>query len=119
MWRIASLILCRLNRWLGKDWTLGPLGCWSNPVRCHMPSGERAYLERLRTPDGRALAYQRLGSMGTPSPSGHILDLYAIGRRDSGPLGEIYMDMYCAGRVETRPIPGFSIVPPVETPALN
>jgi hypothetical protein len=87
-----------------------PLGSMQNPVRASMPPGERAYLDRLRCPDGRAPRYERQGS-GGDSPYGNIIDYYAVQCAGAEPVSVI-MDMYHRGHVETRPVPGFTIVAP-------
>jgi hypothetical protein len=84
-----------------------PLGSQENPVRCDMPDGERAYLDRLRCPDGSRVRYQRLGSF-TSEASDNMLDGYRIlcGERET----TIYMDMYHPGHIENEPAEGFTIV---------
>ena len=44
--------------------TSGPLGAQTNPIRCHMPSGQQAYLRRLRDAKGRQPSFHRVGSFG-------------------------------------------------------
>ena len=87
-----------------------PLGSMENPVRVAMPQGERAYLARLRCPDGAAPRYERQGS-GGDSPFGNIIDYYAVACRGAEAV-TVIMDMYHPGHVETRPVPGFTIVAP-------
>ena len=86
-----------------------PLGSEGNPVRCDMPAGERAYLNRLRCSDGRAPTYERSGSMGI-GPFGHIVDLYAVQCRGEDSKS-IIMDMYFPDYVESLAVPGFTIKP--------
>jgi hypothetical protein len=89
-----------------------PFGSQRNPVRAAMPAGEHAYLARLRCGDGRAPRFERIGSFGAGA-YGNILDGYHVDCGDSAPgKVEVYMDMYHPGHVETRPVPGFTIVPP-------
>lgn len=83
-----------------------PLGSEANPVRVNMPPGERAYLSRLRCPDGKRPKFDRAGSMGI-GVFGNILDLYMVECKDVKPA-EIYMDMYHKQK-EDRPVPGFTI----------
>lgn len=81
-----------------------PLGSEQNPVRADGPPGQRAYLSRLRCPDGTAPAYVRGGSTGE-GPYGSILDVYNVscaGQQAS----EVFMDMYHKHE-ESRPITGF------------
>jgi hypothetical protein len=88
-----------------------PFGSERNPVRAAMPPGQRAYLSRLRCGDGRQPAFDRVGSYGV-GIYGNILDGYAVDCGAAAPgKVEIFMDMYHAGYVETRPVPGFTIVP--------
>lgn len=82
-----------------------PLGSKDNPVRADMPDGERAYLARLRCPDGRAPAYERSGSTGV-GPYGYILDVYAVTCAGKAPQS-IFLDMYHR-HVEAAPVPGFT-----------
>ena len=88
-----------------------PLGSKQNPVRVHMPPGERAYLKRLRCSNGRSPGFGRRGSIGT-GPFGNPLDLYSVRCRNGTPASStVYMDMYHGAYVENRPVPGFSIKP--------
>jgi hypothetical protein len=85
-----------------------PLGSEQNPVRANMPTGERAYLERLRCSDGNAPTYERSGSVGE-GPYGMIMDVYQVEcLSGQPPKASIYMDMY-HDHVEDRPVPGFTI----------
>lgn len=88
-----------------------PLGSAQNPVRADMPAGQHAYLRRLRCADGRAPAFERIGSMGA-GPYGSIVDAYAVTCAGSTPAeSEIHMDMYHSGHAEAAAVPGFKIVP--------
>ena len=84
------------------------LGTLKNPVKVRMPLGERAYLDRLRCPDGAPPSYNRQGS-GGPAADGHIVDFYEVICQGRGKV-IIIMDMY-HGNLENRPVPGFTIVP--------
>ena len=84
-----------------------PLGSEKNPVRAAMPAGQRAYLARLRCADGSAPRYERGGSLGL-GPYGNIVDGYNVTCEGADPLW-VVMDMYHAGYVEDRPLPGFTI----------
>ncbi|ANU07012.1 hypothetical protein [Paraurantiacibacter namhicola] len=86
-----------------------PLGSSKNPVRVSQPQGQRAYLRRLRCPGGDQPAFGRVGNVG-PGVFDSIVDLYEVECAD-GSVHEIYMDMYHAGHVEDRPVPGFTITP--------
>ena len=103
----ATLVACPAA---GKD--KHPLGSERNPVKVEMPQGERAYLDRLRCPDGSAPAYERQGS-GGPAPDGDIVDFYAVTCPGAEPV-TVVMDMYHRDR-EDRPVPGFTIVPRSES----
>lgn len=86
----------------------GPtLGSKERPVLCDGPTGERAYLSRLRGPGGQRPAYRRIGSAGE-AQDGHILDLYVLSADGAG--CDVYMDMYHEGHVESAAVPGFTIV---------
>jgi hypothetical protein len=84
-----------------------PLGSAQNPVRAEGPSGQRAYLTRLRCPEGRTPTFERGGSAGL-SPYGSVMDLYQVAC-DAQPTYSIYMDMYHPGYVESQAVAGFSI----------
>lgn len=88
-----------------------PLGSAGNPVLAEGPPGERAYLARLRCPEGRAPTFERSGSAAQPSPYGSIMDIYQVAC-DAPPLHTIFIDMYHRGYVETRAVSGFTLVPP-------
>lgn len=77
-----------------------------------MPTGERGYLARLRCSNGQMPEFERRGSVGT-GPFGNILDLYNVRCTAGTPAqSEVYMDMYFGEYVETRAVPGFTIVMP-------
>lgn len=85
-----------------------PLGSAENPVRASMPAGQRAYLARLRCPDASAPTFARIGSFGI-GPYQNIVDGYEV--TCAGKASRtVVMDMYHQGHVETRPVPGFTIV---------
>ncbi len=84
------------------------LGKEGNPVRCEMPSGERAYLERLRCTNGKRPQHHRAGSTGV-GPYGNVLDLYEV-KCGGAKATSIYMDMYHPGYVEALAVNGFTIV---------
>ncbi|MEM9965779.1 MAG: hypothetical protein AAGC58_10575 [Asticcacaulis sp.] len=89
-----------------------PLGSKENPVRVSMPQGQRAYLAQLRCEDGQVPAFHRGGSVGL-GPYDNIIDRYEVTCAGSKPEKTmIFMDMYFAGHVETRPVEGFTRVPP-------
>lgn len=84
------------------------LGSKSAPVRADNPAGQRAYLQRLRCPDGSAPSFERQGSMGYGG-YGHIVDLYKVRCESTGRNHEIYMDMDFPGYVETQAVKGFTL----------
>lgn len=87
-----------------------PLGSEKNPVRVNMPSGQRAYLARLRCSDGKAPQFQRGGSVG-PGPFGSIVDVYDVNCGDAAPGNvPVYLDMYHSEHDEKNAVPGFTIV---------
>ena len=87
-----------------------PLGSENNPVRAAGPSGQRAYLSRLRCSDLTAPEFERRGSVGD-SPYGNIMDVYSVTCTGGEPAeAAVYMDMYHSGHSEHRAVPGFGIV---------
>jgi hypothetical protein len=89
-----------------------PLGSMANPVRANMPSGQRAYLARLRCANHQAPTFERRGSMGM-GPYGMIVDAYNVTCASSSPASSvIYLDMYHPTHVETGAPAGFTIVAP-------
>jgi hypothetical protein len=85
-----------------------PLGSKQNPVRVAGPSGEQAYLMRLRCRDGNTPQFRRLGMAQELSPFGYIMDVYAASCKGE-PTAEVFMDMYHAKHKETRAVAGLSI----------
>lgn len=86
-----------------------PLGTAENPVRAHMPPGQRAYLGRLRCSDLSRPSFFRIGSAGL-SPYGNIADVYSVTCETGEPAqSEIYIDMYHSGYSENEAVPGFGI----------
>lgn len=86
-----------------------PLGSEKNPVRAHMPGGQRAYLNRLRCADGNTPTYIREGNFGIGVYQ-NIVDGYRMTCEGSEPASSlIYMDMYHAGHIENAAVPGFAL----------
>jgi hypothetical protein len=83
------------------------LGSEKNPVKCYGPDGERAYLRRLRGPDGAPPTFFRLGSYGV-GPYGNIIDGYKVKTSEAEIM--VFMDMYHPDYVETNPVAGFGLV---------
>ncbi|KTE21261.1 hypothetical protein ATE67_08135 [Sphingopyxis sp. H050] len=86
-----------------------PLGSQENPVRVEMPQGQFAYLATLRCANGQPPQFNRIGNYGI-GVFGNIIDGYDVRCEGSEPAKTtVFMDMYHAGHVETRPVPGFTI----------
>lgn len=86
-----------------------PLGSQENPVRAHMPQGQRAYLNRLRCSDISRPEFYREGSVGV-GPYGNIVDLYVVTCESAEPSKtRIFMDMYHEGYAEREAVAGFGI----------
>ncbi len=85
-----------------------PLGSPQNPVRAGGPSGQQSYLLSLRCPDGRTPAHDRRGNVGI-GVFGNVVDEYSVTCMGSAPVS-VRMDMYHRGYVETRPVPGFTMI---------
>jgi hypothetical protein len=86
-----------------------PLGDKGNPVRVHMPPGQRAYLARLVCAGGGTPSFSRIGSFGV-GPYGTIVDAYNVACGTNAT--RVFMDMYHPSYVERRPVPGFTIREP-------
>ena len=85
----------------------GAVGSETNPIRCHEPNGERAYLGRLIDENGDRI--KTLARFSTDlSPYGNIMDVYMYENAD-GERKSVYMDMYHPDFVDNRPVPGFRI----------
>lgn len=83
-----------------------PLGSLDNPVRVGGPQGERAYLARLRCPDGNPLRIGARGDAGVGA-FGSVASAYVVSC--GGTTRRITFDMYHAEHVENRAPPGFAI----------
>ena len=88
-----------------------PLGTMENPVRVGGPTGERAYIARLRCSDGSAPRVGQRGNMGVGA-FGTIVDSYPLDCGSAAP-GQftLIMDMYHDEHREERAPAGFTIVP--------
>jgi hypothetical protein len=83
-----------------------PLGTIENPVRVGGPEGERAYLGRLRCPDG---AQPRVGARREAGVGafGSVVAAYEL---SCGPqASQIVFDMYHEEHEETRAPAGFTL----------
>lgn len=86
-----------------------PLGSMKNPVRAHMPGGQRAYLSRLRCSDGNSPTFQRIGNMGV-GPYGNFVDAYGVECGSGTPADAVvHLDMYHPGHKESRTVGEFTI----------
>jgi hypothetical protein len=85
-----------------------PLGTIENPIRVGGPQGERAYLARLRCPDGAAprIGARREAGIGA---FGSIVAAYELSC--AGADGRLLFDMYHEEHVETRAPAGFTLTP--------
>ncbi len=85
-----------------------PLGTLRNPVRVGGPEGERAYLGRLRCPDGQAprIGARREAGVGA---FGSVVSAYELGC--GAEVGRVTFDMYHEEHVETRAPAGFTLRP--------
>ena len=88
-----------------------PLGSLANPVRVGGPSGERAYIARLRCADGSSPRVGQRFSAGV-GVFGTIIDVYPLDCGAAAP-GQVslVMDMYHEEHREDRAPPGFTILP--------
>jgi hypothetical protein len=103
-------------------------------VEVCQPSGQRAYLQRLRCADGSAPQFSRRGSMGLRNPikskadeesamsqvvnydalpagatDFHTVDVYEV--RCGDEVTDVFLDMYhCQQAVPSQAPPGFTIV---------
>lgn len=88
-----------------------PLGSTQNPVRVGGPSGERAYIARLRCADGAAPAVGQRGNSGVGA-FGTIVYAYPLDCGAAAPgRSTLVMDMYHEEHREDRAPPGFLILP--------
>jgi hypothetical protein len=85
-----------------------PLGTVENPVRVGGPAGERAYLARLRCPDGAAPRIGARREVGVGA-FGSIVAAYEVICGEAGT--PILFDMYHEEHVETRAPAGFTLAP--------
>jgi hypothetical protein len=65
----------------------------TNPIPCKTAFGSTAYLDRLRAPDGRKVAYERLGSTQS-AVSPHPIDTYEVAHLTGRKLATLYISPY-------------------------
>jgi len=85
-----------------------PLGSLENPVRVGGPEGERAYLGRLRCPDGRTPQVGARREAG-PGAFGSVTAAYEL--NCGAVAARILFDMYHEEHRETRAPAGFTLAP--------
>ena len=78
-----------------------PLGSAENPIRAGGPAGQRAYLDRLRCPNGKPPHYKRIGNFGI-GPYGTIIDGYSV-ICEKKQMVDSYPDMKTAVKDALRP----------------
>lgn len=107
-----------------------------NPVTCHLPVGERAYLNELRCPQGTPYRFRRQGSVGgtCPEPETHEGPHADPSQRGTVPVDhyeltcgcseehtrDVYLDMYHPASKSSSAIGGkvsSGSAPPVAPPA--
>ena len=72
----------------------GPFGlCATNPVPTHSVAGSSAYLENLRTGDGRPIRGRRTGSTSAKDVTNGMIDIYQI-TTDDQMVATIYLCPY-------------------------
>jgi hypothetical protein len=84
------------------------LGSVNNPVKCKDIEGEHQYFEMLCSPEGKAIQYQRKGSLF--GDSGTILDLYEVNYEGLSEPIHVYMDMYAKGPKDKKAVEGLSLI---------
>lgn len=103
--RLPGALLERAIREAGRY----PLGSEDNPVRADMPVGQRAYLGRLRCPDGAPPEVKRLGLSGK-TPFGSLVDRFDVRCAGSFPQRTVlHIDMYHPANQEPLPPSGFTV----------
>lgn len=85
-----------------------PLGTLANPIRVGGPEGERAYLARLRCPDGAAPRTVSRGD-GGPDTYGTVTIVYRLDC--AGTQSQLFFDLYHEEHVEDRAPAGLTIAP--------
>ncbi|MEM6551398.1 MAG: hypothetical protein AAF750_04640 [Planctomycetota bacterium] len=93
---------------LGED--VGPaLGAFENPVKADGTAGQLAYLSRLRNTAGVPVDFRREGTFlrgdGVP------LDGYRLTDPATENEQLVFLDLHHPGHRETRPLPGYRLVP--------
>ncbi|MES2826305.1 MAG: hypothetical protein V4732_22110 [Pseudomonadota bacterium] len=92
------------------------LGSKENPIRVNGPKGQRNYLSRLVCENNETVsAFNRKGSVGR-GPFGTTMDVYeVICDTNKGVVKhDVFLDMYHANYIETRPAAGFIELKPAK-----
>lgn len=86
-----------------------PLGTLQNPIRVGGPNGARRYIGQLRCADGSTpnVGREVPGSIGA---FGTLTTTFPLTCRSGTPVPLVF-DLYQEEYSETRPAPGFSLVP--------
>lgn len=87
----------------------GEFGCISNPIAVNHVQGEVFYLNRLRTNDGKAVSYRRIGSVSSPILETKV-DEFEISVTGCPAKSVLYFDMYNFVRSTLAP-KGFILKP--------
>lgn len=94
-----------------------PLGTAANPVRVSGPTGEHAYIARLRCADGTPPRVGQRYNDGVGA-FGTIVDVWPLDCGDAAPgRFSVVMDMYHDDHEETQAPVGFTLAPAGERPA--
>lgn len=109
IWVTASTTALLLGACATTGGAIGELGSMTNPILADTPSGEQAYLRRLRCHDGSAPAFGRIGSMNIIHGR-HVIDGFDV-KCPGKEARTLYMDMYHPKHIEAAAPTGFTIVP--------
>ncbi|MFN5209298.1 MAG: hypothetical protein ACK5D8_07390 [Bacteroidota bacterium] len=90
-------------------------GSQNNPITCKGVQGEIEYLHRLRSPEGKPVVFNRIGS--TSAGASDRLDIYEISYDGLTEPLRIYMNMY-AEKKDKRAVEGFLFLTDFMKPAL-
>jgi hypothetical protein len=84
------------------------LGTFENPIKCKGIQGERDYLNKLVTPNGEPINYNRVGSK--QGVNGNMLDIYEINYHGLAEPLCIYFDMYSKGPKDKKAVDGLKLM---------
>jgi hypothetical protein len=84
------------------------LGTFENPIKCKGIQGEREYLNKLVTPNGEPINYNRIGSKH--AVNGNMLDIYEINYQGLAKPFCIYFDMYSKGPKDKKAVDGLKLM---------